>query len=115
MSEIKKEIISLRLDQEEKKILEKKAEQQCMKVSEYIRYCAFKEDSELDDNANKQNASEGDVWNKHFPLLFRAALKAALKSERIAQKLISQKEWDETEEEEYEICKRIGIELTEAE
>ena len=44
MSDIKKQVVSIRLDIDEKIFLEKKAERHCMTLSQYIRHCALEQE-----------------------------------------------------------------------
>ncbi len=109
MTDKKKHVISIRLDEEEKVLIDKKAESYCMTVSQYLRYRLLEEEQSVQYNSKHIESKSLKFLDNNLPFLYRMMIKCMMKIERLAERKLSIDDIRETNIAEYDIIKQLGI------
>lgn len=95
MTDTQMRVVTIRLPDSEKIFLEKKAEDQCMSLSQYARYKLTEEIAE--DSVKKLTSqTEGEIFfNKHYKKLVRILIYLQKATEKILVHTIEEKDFGE--------------------
>jgi Family of unknown function (DUF6290) len=108
MSDAKDNIVTIRLSNEEKALIEQEAKLHSLSLSQYVRYKIL-ELQETTQQAVSQTAPSIKFLDEHLPLLARVLLDGYFHIIKIAERALPPEAIEEAENDALEVINRLGI------